>query len=206
MVLAEEGPVELDVVGLERLEQSDVGVAGAVVVDRDLRGQLGHAVEDLERLLVVREEHGLEDLDDESREAVRLGELVEDVGEVPVLELRHRHVERDVQVGMAGRPDGAHVLADEGHGEHPEGTDLAALLAERHERVSRPDGAVPLPAHEGLDPPHRSGARIDDRLVVHDELAVLDRCGDLVPALHGARPLPRSWTRRSRRTRRRTDA
>ena len=66
--------------------------------------------------------------------------------------------------------------------EHPAGQvgDQAGALGQRHELAGREQAARRvLPAHERLDADHRAGAQRDLRLVVQDELVLVDRAAQL---------------------------
>ncbi len=129
--ILDEGAIDLDLVEREALQVAQRGIAGAEIVERDPDPELAQLVQDIERGLVVADQHGLGDL--ELEPAMRQGPSSECRRDVErqrlALELHRRDVDRDANVIRPVR------RFRHGGVEHPvaEFVDQAAFLGHRNE-------------------------------------------------------------------------
>ena len=173
--LGDEGAVDLHLVDREALEVREARVAGAEVVDRDRDAELLQAPERAERDVGVLHGERLGDLELEQprRQPGFLERLRHHLGELRIVELPRREVDRDLQAALGadeGRPAA-------GFAQHPfaDLEDQAALLGDLDELARRHQAALGmLPAHQRLVADHFAALRLDDALVVQPQLALAD--------------------------------
>ena len=156
-------------------------MAGADVVDRDPHAEPLQRRDDAARLGQVLQRLALGHFEHDLRQADRrlLEDLAHVLDDLFVGEMPRRQVEADLEM----RPPAerrARLLADPPHQRAGQLDDQAARFGERDERRRRHDGAVGLaPADQHLGAAQPARADVDDRLVVGNELAGLERALDL---------------------------
>ena len=99
-----------------------------------------------------------------------------------MLEVTGRNVDGHAQSGAPGdrAAPGAHFAAGPPHHPTAQLDDLAAFLGNLDEAIGHQHAQFRvLPAHQRLDAQQTPAAKIDDRLILYEELLVSDRARDV---------------------------
>ncbi len=185
---ADERLVDLQLVDRIALQVDEARVARAEIIDDERDAEVFQLAQRLHCGLAMlhRGRLGHFELEPGRRQAGVLQRTRDDVHELWIGELPRRKIHADRQAAR----DGAQRAPAADRAEHPvaDAQDEAGVLGELDEFRGRDQAArAMLPAQQPLVSDDASGRDLDDRLVEHPQLLVLQRAAQVVLELHAAR-------------------
>ena len=181
--LADEGPIDLDLVEWETAQIAQRRIAGAEIVERDANAEVSQPMQAGDHRLGVLHEHTLGDFQFEAvRRETRLGQCRPDaLFEPRLLELDGRDVDGDAQVMGPGRGFPACLLQSPS----PKRDDQPRLFCQRDELVGCDHAASGVgPPHQRLEADDPVVGQTQDRLIMQGEAAADDGLSHLQLELH----------------------